>query len=327
MDNNKFGYFHGLEADRYAFCRIPKALIKDEMFKGLSTDAKLLYGLMLDRMSLSVKNRWLDEENRVYIIYTIENIAEDLGCGQDKAVKVLNELDDNKGIGLCQKVRKGLGKPNIIYVKNFADIYNREYKEFEEYAEYGESEVQNTENHNSRIMEDSRQESVESESNNINFNNTNIINTNFNKTEYQCMNQASSSINLPVQQNEMDDEDEYTYMINRIRKSVNMDAVLSGPYKEVKDYYSMLFDVIKETLLSKRTVYKLGSEEYSINYIKSQFMRLDSSHFDYIIECLEDCRPKIKNIRLYLLKSLINAPDTIDYYYTLQAKYDMSVGL
>lgn len=78
-----------------------------------------VYGLMLDRMALSMKNGWLDDENRAYIIYTVDAIMENLGCGKDKAIKVLAELDTNKGIGLVERIRRGLGKPDIIYVKNF----------------------------------------------------------------------------------------------------------------------------------------------------------------------------------------------------------------
>ena len=115
----KFDYYYGIEAEQFSFYRVPRLLIKDERFKGLSSDAKLLYGLMLDRMALSMKNGWLDDENRAYIIYTIENIREDLGCSKEKAVKVLAELDAGKGIGLIEKIRRGLGKPDIIYVKNF----------------------------------------------------------------------------------------------------------------------------------------------------------------------------------------------------------------
>ena len=115
-------YYYGIEAEQFSFYRVPRLLIKDERFKKLSSDAKLLYGLMLDRMSLSMKNEWFDDENRAYIIYTIDSIMEDLGCAKEKAVKVLAELDSVKGIGLVEKVRRGLGKPDIIYVKNFASI-------------------------------------------------------------------------------------------------------------------------------------------------------------------------------------------------------------
>lgn len=115
----KFDYYYGIEVDQFSFYRVPRLLIKDERFKWLSSDAKLLYDLMLDRMSLSMKNGWLDDENRAYIIYTVDAIMEDLGCGKDKAIKVLAELDTNKGIGLVERIRRGLGKPDIIYVKNF----------------------------------------------------------------------------------------------------------------------------------------------------------------------------------------------------------------
>ena len=93
-----FKYFYGTEADQFSFYRIPKALFTNDCFKDLSSDAKILYGLMLDRMSLSIKNQWFDEENRAYIYFSIEDIMELLNCGRNKAVKSLQELDDEKGI-------------------------------------------------------------------------------------------------------------------------------------------------------------------------------------------------------------------------------------
>ena len=125
----QFEYFYGGEAEQFSFCRIPKLLFRDEAFKSISTDAKVLYGLMLDRMSLSLKNNWMDTEGRVYIIYTIADIMEDMNCADQKAGKLLTELDNNKGIGLIERKRQGLGKPNIIYVKNFVSpslFLNRE---------------------------------------------------------------------------------------------------------------------------------------------------------------------------------------------------------
>ncbi|MDE6712443.1 MAG: replication initiator protein A, partial [Lachnospiraceae bacterium] len=121
----KFDYYYGIEAEQFTFYRVPRLLIKDERFRGLSSDAKLLYGLMLDRMSLSMKNEWLDEKNRAYIIYTIDNMMEDLGCARATCVKVIKELDSDNGIGLIEKKRRGLGKPDIIYVKNFAAVMDK----------------------------------------------------------------------------------------------------------------------------------------------------------------------------------------------------------
>ena len=102
-DNMKFDYYYGIEADQFSFYRVPRLLVKDSRFRELSSDAKLLYGLMLDRMSLSMKNNWHDEENRAYIYYTMENIMEDLGCAKEKCAKVLAELDSKKGYGLIEK--------------------------------------------------------------------------------------------------------------------------------------------------------------------------------------------------------------------------------
>jgi len=121
-DGMVFDYYYGIEAEQFSFYRVPRLLIKDERFKGLSSDAKLLYGLMLDRMALSMKNGWFDEENRVYIYYTQEDIMDDLGCAREKSTKVIAELDSKKGIGLIEKKKQGLGKPDIIYVKNFVVI-------------------------------------------------------------------------------------------------------------------------------------------------------------------------------------------------------------
>lgn len=119
MQRIQFDYFRGMEAEQYSFYRVPKVLFTAECFKSLSCEAKVLYGLMLDRMSLSIKNRWFDDEDRVYIIFTVDEIAELMNCGTQKAVKLIKELDTRNGIGLIEKKRLWLGKPNVIYVKNF----------------------------------------------------------------------------------------------------------------------------------------------------------------------------------------------------------------
>lgn len=120
MENKvSFQYFYGTQAEQYSFYRIPKALFQNEFFRDLSSDAKILYGLMLDRMSLSIKNQWFDAENRAYIYFSIEDIMELLNCGRNKAIKSLQELDSETGIGLIEKKRQGFGKTNIIYVKSF----------------------------------------------------------------------------------------------------------------------------------------------------------------------------------------------------------------
>ena len=111
-------YFYGPQAEQFAFYRIPKALFTDPAYRGISTDAKVLYGLLLDRMSLSARNDWLDEQGRVYIVFTVEEVMGALCCADNKATRLLRELE---GVGLIERKRRGLGKPRLIYVKNFVE--------------------------------------------------------------------------------------------------------------------------------------------------------------------------------------------------------------
>ncbi len=155
MQELQFDYYRGMEAEQYTFYRIPKVLFTAECFKSLSCEAKVLYGLLLDRMSLSIKNRWFDEEDRVYIIFTVEDVMELLSCSRQKAIKNLAELDSEKGIGLIEKKRLGLGKPNVIYVKNFII---KESPEQEEKEPENAVNTQKYENQTSRSMENELQE-------------------------------------------------------------------------------------------------------------------------------------------------------------------------
>ncbi|MFR7357358.1 MAG: DUF6017 domain-containing protein [Lachnospiraceae bacterium] len=135
----KFDYYYGVQSEQFSFYRIPRLLIKDQHFKGLSSDAKLLYGLMLDRMALSMKNHWLDNENRAYIIYSISNVMDDINCSKPTCVKIMKELDS---FGLIERKRKGLGKPDIIYVKNFAVLEDSQEQD-EESSDFADTFEEN----------------------------------------------------------------------------------------------------------------------------------------------------------------------------------------
>lgn len=111
-----FAYYEKDQADQYSFIRIPKAMMTEEVFAPLSVEAKILYGLLLDKMSASVKNQWLDEENKAYVIYQITDIMEDMNISKKKAIASLKELEE---VGLVEKKLKGLGQPSLLYVKKF----------------------------------------------------------------------------------------------------------------------------------------------------------------------------------------------------------------
>lgn len=115
----RMSYFYGTQADQFNFIRIPKELVVGEAFASLSVQAKILYGLLLDRMRMSYKNKWLDEENRVYIVYSLDEIQSDMNVSKHKAIDCLAELED---VGLIVKRKRGKGLPNQIYVKNYAKM-------------------------------------------------------------------------------------------------------------------------------------------------------------------------------------------------------------
>lgn len=120
-----FDYFYGQQSDLFTFYRVPKVLFTNERFWNISADAKMLYGILLDRMSLSAKNGWIDKNGRVYIIFTIDEAKMALNCAEQKAIKLLSELE--KKAGLIERKRQGLGKPNLIYVKNFISAVDADY--------------------------------------------------------------------------------------------------------------------------------------------------------------------------------------------------------
>lgn len=157
----QFDYFYGNEAEQFTFYRIPKILITSPHFKKISDSAKLLYGLMLDRMSLSIRNGWLDDDNRAYIFFTTNDVMEQMCCGTEKATKMLTELDSEKGIGLIERVKQGQGKPAIIYLKKFYELEDtaRSTKLSEiESQDFQESKVKTFENRKTRLSKIESQE-------------------------------------------------------------------------------------------------------------------------------------------------------------------------
>lgn len=154
-----FDYFYGIQSEQFAFYRIPKVLFTDDRFRVLSAEAKTLYGILLDRVTLSAKNGWIDQQGRVYIIYTIEEIMADMNCGNKKAIQLLSDLE--KKVGLIERKRQGLGKPNLIYVKNFISVENR-----------GEGHFLNCQKHTSGNAESTSPEMAEEHRRNTDTSNT-----------------------------------------------------------------------------------------------------------------------------------------------------------
>ena len=316
-------YYYGIEAEQFSFYRVPRLLIKDERFKKLSSDAKLLYGLMLDRMSLSIKNEWFDEDNRAYIIYTIDSIMEDLGCGKEKAVKVLAELDSVKGIGLVEKVRRGLGKPDIIYVKNFAslaeNVDEKKSENTDKITEVGKSDFKKSENRTSRSPEIEPQEVGESNPNYTNYNQTDL-----NYTEESYINPIIQSDS--GKKDTMDVMDDVQTYIELIKENISYDHHMQYDGYGKRELYDELFQVICEVVCVKRPTIRVAGEEYPYELVKSRFLKLESSHLEYVIGCMQNTTTKITNIKAYMITSLYNAPTTINHFYQQEVRHDMYGG-
>ena len=326
-----FDYFYGRQADAYTFYRIPKALFSDPYFKKLSCEAKVLYGLLLDRMSLSVKNKWFDEQGRVYILFKVEDVSEHMRCCKQTAIKLFAELDSQKGIGLIEKKRLGLGKANVIYVKNFMLR--------EEMAEAPEPPVntQKSKNHtsgnpnnrlqevqvldykNSKTSTSGSSEIIPQEVQISDCNNTDKNNTDSNETESSNIS-SDRSIRDGSKESDADGAVNYYAYQDLIRENVNYSALCMAHSAEDVDGIVAL---MTDTVCSSRRKIVIGGEFMPAAVVRSRLLSLDYSHIEYVLGCMSRTTTKINNIKHYLLTTLFNAPVTIGHYYTAEANYDM----
>lgn len=305
-------YFYGDEAGQFQYFRIPRQLITNPKFKHLSTDAKLLYGMLLDRMSLSEKNDWFDEDGRVYIYYTVDEICGDMNCGRDKAMKLLSELDTGKGVGLIERVKQGQGKPTKLYVKRFTTRamppkpVPPKPDPIMPFSEVDFSDVQKSAFPTSRGRENRRAEVAKTDPNYI-------------KSNYPDLSEPDPSIYPPSPQAAAQMEmDRYE---TRKEIEVNIDyphLQRQCPYDDVESLLELIVDVVCSTAATIR----IGGEVLPADTVKRRFMQLDSSHIEYVIDALNQNTTKINNIRAYLLTALYNAPVTIGPYYSAAVRHD-----
>ena len=311
-------YYYGNEAEQYSFYRIPKILFTDPLFKGVSVEAKVLYGLLLDRMGLSVKNNWLDGEGRVYIIFTIADVMETLGCAEQKANKLLNELDSAKGVGLIERVRRGLGKPNVIYVKNFICRIK---------PGQPESQIKNCENHKSGNVKTTSQELRKSQTNNTDLNKTDKSDTDpsiypagTGRPDVETVDNFSRT-----GEKKIDGMDKMSAYRELIRENISYEILLQdNPYD--RERLDGFVELMAEVCCSRRPTVRINQEDMCTEVVKSRLLKLDSEHIRYVMDCLDKNTTLIGNIRAYTLSALFNAPVTISQYYSSLVSHDMANG-
>ena len=352
----KFDYFRGMEAEQYTFYRIPKVLFTAECFRSLSCEAKVLYGLLLDRMGLSIKNRWFDEEDRVYIIFTVEELAELLNCGTQKVVRLLKELDVKSGIGLIEKKRLGLGKPNVIYVKNFMiqELTRAEKQDLEAETlentlngenhnsrnvkitiqESAKSQFKNDENHNSGIVKITTLECPKSQSNNTDINNTDFSEneysdtesseTDFNETDNILSNLSHLSVRKTAGMIDMVEEMEAYRKI--IRENISYECFADSRYRQQEEVDELVELMVEVMVMPDNSTVRIGGVDKPVVIVKNRFMKVEHGHIEYVVGCLEKNTSKVGNIRAYLLTTLYNSTMTIENYYRAEVNHDMYGG-
>ena len=291
-----YDYFYGAQADQFSFIRIPTVLFSQEQFKNISPEAKVLYGILLKRMDLSAKNGWFDDQGRVYIICTLEEIMETLNCGNQKAVKLMDELEGK--IGLIERKRQGLGKPNLIYVKNFICPVDK-------VDNSALSHFLKCENHTSGDVKITLQEVRKSHGSNTDNNDTDNRYTE--NPIYPGRDEEEMRARM-ICKSFFEDQIEYNYLLDQY------------PYE--RETIRGILDLLVDTYCSKRKYIRVAGDDKPADVVKSQIAKLNSSHIQYVMDCLKENTTDVRNIKQYLLAALYNAPTTISPYYQAKVNHD-----
>ena len=316
-ENMIYDYYYGDESSQFSFYRIPRQLITGQHFKKVSTDAKLLYGLLLDRMGLSARNGWYDDAGRVYIFYTLDEIQEDLSCGHEKAVKLLSELDADKGCGLIERVKQGQGRPAKIYVKRFTtrqitaeSLAPQELPRLPKIGsqEVGKSEVKASENQKSRLLIFRSADFGKSDGNYIESN----------QTDFSYKNQSihpSPSASFIAKPGWMD-RSEY---LKEIKENIEYHLLCQQFNPEDVDE---VVGLMADTMCSTQPTVRIGGENIPLPQVQARFYQLDYTRMVYVFECLRRNTTQVRNIRAYLLTTLFNAPLTMNNHYQAEVQHD-----
>ena len=283
-------YFYGQAGELFSFYRIPKAPFQEQRFQDLSTDAKTLYGILLDRMSLSVRNEWFDKKGRAFIIFTIEDVKRTLCCADNKATKLLRELEK---FGLIERKRRGLGKPSLVYVKNFS-------------AESSKESVKNRDNDDSCGSKIACQDPVKSRG----------IKKKENKTEMNNTNPILSDESEKMKNRELLEE--------YFSHSLEIDLLLRLCPDDEDTLYQIV-NLLVDTCATNRKLLHIAGDDKPAEVVRSRFMKLNADHIRFVLKRLAENSSPIRNMKQYLLASLYNAPTTMQLSYQNQTNHDIAM--
>lgn len=325
MPKFDYDYYSGAESEQFRFLKIPKVFFEDPDYWDLGLAECILYGFLHEQVAFSKQNGWVDETGKTYVIRSLESIQKLLhDCSADKARSTLKNLID---FGLIEKKRRGQGKPDIIYVKNFvskkSEISSSEKTDEcgKLFSETGKSDVLNDEKPISKdgnflVLE------VGKSAPNETLNNKNIIT----ETHHNLIQVTGNTTRAQeaVDNSRCDsDEDEVEELIEQIKANIDYDDYAPRYRAEHNKRYEEMFQIIVEMVVGKREKLNIGGTEYPQCIIKKRFLSLNSMHVEYAMWKVSENLGEIRNIKKYMIAALFNAPTTIDNYYTQLVHHDM----
>ena len=336
--NLDLDYYYGTEEDRFNFYRVPKTLLTAPQYKSVSIEAKVLYGLLLDRVGLSIKNGWMDKEHRVYIYFTQEDAMELMGCGKDKIARLFRELDQN-GAGLIERKKQGQGRPTRIYVKNLtppADT-SQPQPEQDQVPPSAPQTVEDQQQQSDPLDNSAVKTAHFAQSAPLEMRGQDCVFCAPNKTDMNTTdsNYTESSILLPnpplavsrpagnaKPRMRMDEMEDY---VEQIRDNIDYDLMLREQPCDL-DEIDGYVELMAETCASRQEYLHVNGVNTPMALVKKRFLSLDAEHIRYVMDSLRHCTTRVVNIRAYTLAALYNAPTTINQFYSAQVSYDMAQG-
>lgn len=247
-----------------------------------------------------------------------------LNCGRNKAVKSLQELDQEKGIGLIEKKRQGFGKTNIIYVKSFVipdrDVITPQIESQKFTIQTTDEKGDDTEvcKINFKKSQNQTSRSPENKLQEVYISNPNYNNSSYNK------NSDTESYPITSEENRLD-SDNKIYMQayeELVKENIDYESLLIS-HPAQKELIQGIYEMILETALCQNEKILIASNLYPAELVKGKFLKLNHAHIEYVLECFGRNTTKVKNIKKYMLAALFNAPSTIDGYYTSEVNHDM----
>ncbi len=316
MKKLNLSYIEDSGALGYQFFQVPKLLLENEAFDEIDFGAKILYSLMLNRISLSVSNNFRDDEGKLYIIYTVDNVQKELRCSNKTAIKLLKQLED---IGLIDKKRQGQGKPTLIFLRDFKEVTNGDVKKCNNYTSEKENiKIEVVKETNTDFQKCKKYTSRSEDTTLLEVKKVHTIYNNniYPDNRISIYQSKDNTTNECAMENEVSNFDKIDKIdvLASIKNNIDYEEIKrDGEYSI--DAVNNIVELISSVVVSGKKSLVVGKESINAQMVKDVLMALERKHIEYVIDCVSRFEGEIKNINAYLLTALYNARNTVDIYW------------